>query len=153
METGPAGLLSQSLWVWRIHALERIGSVIRKWAILSFPVVLLAPKWTETWSRSQSPERYKAPPQCVVSSKGSPVKALQAMMHKGPGGKPALLCLTAISMCLLSVYGHAAGLEKSFTAVSNGPEEDFGRLRIWQHWWLTNFTTWKIIQKNSIRTQ
>lgn len=153
METGLARFLSQSLWLWKIHALGRIGSVIRKWAILSFHVVLLAPKLTGTRSRSQSPKRYKAPPKCAVSSKGSPVKALQAMMHKGPGGKPVRLRLTAISMCLLCVYGHAAGLEKSFTAVSNGPEEDFGRLRIWQHWWLTNFTTWKIIKKKSIRTQ
>jgi len=82
-----------------------------------------------------------------VSSKGSPVKALQAMFYKGLGGKPVCLCVAAISMCLLCVYGHAAGLEKSVTAVSNGPEEDFGRLRIWLQWWPTNFTTRKIIQK------
>ncbi len=61
---------------------------------------------------------------CVVL-KGQ--KALQDMMHKEPGGKPARLCLTAISMCLLCVYDHAAGLEKSFTAVSNGH-----RRGVWQ---------------------
>lgn len=126
-----------------------IGSMIRKWAILSFHVVLLALKWTGTWSRSRFPKWYKAPPKCAVSSKGSPVKALQAMFYKGLGGKPVCLCLTAISMCLLCVYGHAAGLEKSFTAVSNGPEEDFGRLIIWLHLWSTNFTTWKIIFKKA----
>lgn len=131
----------------------RIGSMIRKWAILSFHVVLLALKWTGTWNRSRSLKWYKAPPKCAVSSKGSPVKALQAMFYKGLGGKPVCLCLTAISMCLLCVFGHAAGLEKSFTAVSNGPVEDFGRLRIWLHLWPTNFISWKIIQKKAIRTK
>lgn len=150
---GPGGLLSKPLWVLKIHAQGRTGSMIRKWAIVAFYVVLSAAKWTGIWSRSQSPKWYKAPPKWAVSSKGSRVKALQAMLYKGLGRKPVCLCLTAISMCLLCVYGHAAGLEKSFTAVSNGPEEDFGRLIIWQNLWPTNFSTWKIMQKYSIRTQ
>lgn len=124
IETGAVRLLSQSLWSWKICAQERIGRLIKKWEILCFHVVLLALEWTRIWSRSQRPKWYKAPPKCAASSKGSPVKALQAMFYEGLGEKPACLCLTAMSMCLLCVHSHAAGLEESFTAVSNGSEEN-----------------------------